>query len=532
MRTECLPLKAIPHLTPLYSDFISQSSKVSSFYAAPSSDPNHKQAVLQGYSEQNRKNVAEILERQNRGWKASAKTLDNITRLRNGASAFVTGQQVTLFGGPMFAILKAQTAIKHAEAATKAGADCVPIFWLASEDHDLEEVSSVTLLDGGGSLRKINLHVRAAQNVPVGAISFGSEINAAVDEAAKTFADEEICALVRDCYHAGETFAGAFAKLFARLFAEYGLILLDPSDTDLHNLAKPVLRAAAEQSAELNSDLLARGKELESAGYHAQVKVTTTSTALFGLQQGARLPVQRANGNFSIGKERLSADELVGRIDAHPQDFSGNALLRPVIQDFLLPTLAYVGGPAEIAYFAQSEVLYKKLLGRVTPILPRLSATLVDAKAQRLLTRYGLTLPETFVAEEELKRKIADRSLPADLATAFDSTRSAIEDGLTELSTRLRTLDPTLNEAAKRSASKMMYQLARLKQRAGVSESRRNSDIERQARFLSSTLYPHKDLQERSLAGISLLGRHGLGLLQQMYESLDLQCSGHQVLNL
>jgi hypothetical protein len=141
-------------------------------------------------------------------------------------------------------------------------------------------------------------------------------------------------------------------------------------------------------------------------------------------------------------------------------------------------------------------------------------------------------VPETFLSEEELRRKIADRSLPAELGSTFESTRNAMQVQLEELSTRLKMLDPTLDEAAKRSTSKMMYQLARLKQRAGAAETRKDSDIERQAMFLSSALYPHKDLQERSIAGISLLGRHGCGLVQQLHDSLDLKCTGHQVLYL
>ena len=532
MRTECLPLKVIPHLTPLYSDFISRSSKVSSFYAAASCTPNYKLVLPPEYSGLRRKAVADILERQNRSWGASAKTIANIEKLRTGASALVTGQQVALLGGPMFAILKALTAIHYAEASTGAGVDCVPIFWLASEDHDLAEVSSVTLLDQAGDLRDVSIGTEAGEAAPVGSIVFGNHINREIEKAAETLVDEETRALVRECYRAGETFAGAFARLFSRLFAEYGLILLDPSDPGFHVLAKPILRAAVEQAAELNAALLERGKELESAVYHTQVKVTATSTVLFALQEGARTPVHRSNGNLSIDNKKLSAKELLDRIEEHPEDFSGNALFRPVIQDYLLPTQAYVGGPAEVAYFAQSEVLYKRLLGRVTPVLPRISATLVDAKVERLLSKYKLTVPQTFISEEEVKRKIAERSLPSGLVSTFDATQKAMEEQFGHLSAKLATLDPTLDEAAKRATSKMMYQLARLKQRAGGAEARKNSDIERQARFLSNRLYPHKDLQERSVAGIALLGRYGTGLLQQLYEGLDWECHGHQVLYL
>jgi len=275
-----------------------------------------------------------------------------------------------------------------------------------------------------------------------------------------------------------------------------------------------------------------RNKELATAVYPAQGKVPATPTFVFALPNGARTSVHRSNGNFSIGKEKLTAKELAERIDARPQDFSGNALFRPVLQDHLLPTLAYVGGPAEVAYFAQSEVLYKKLTDRVTPIIPRVSATLIDAKAERLLKKYDLSVQECFVSEDQLCRQIAARSLPDNLNAEFDSSHAEVQKELSKLSARLRELDPTLEEAAKRAASKIMYQLTRLKSRAGNAESRKNGDIARHAAALANSLFPHKDLQERGIAGISFVGRQGIGWLRELHDALDLDCPGHQVLYL
>jgi bacillithiol biosynthesis cysteine-adding enzyme BshC len=388
----------------------------------------------------------------------------------------------------------------------------------------------VSLRDQAGMLRNISLEANSTEGEPVGGVVLGAQITALTAEAAETFADAEARQLLTECYAPGTTFADAFAKLFAKLFAEFGLILLDPSDAKFHEIAKPLLKCAAEQSTELNAALLARGKELESAGYHAQVKVTAPSTPLFALQNGVRTAVHRANGSFAIGKEKLTAQELVGRIESRPQDFSGNALLRPVVQDYMLPTLAYIGGPAEIAYFAQSEVLYKRLLGKVTPILPRASATIVDAKAQRLLTKYGLTVAETFVAADELRRTIAAVNLPAGLSSEFEAVSDATQKRLQALSAELKRLDPTLEDAAKRAASKMMYQISRLKGRAGNAEIRKDGDIARHAAFLSDSLFPHGDLQERSIAGISFISRSAVGWLKELYQAIDPTCAGHQVL--
>jgi bacillithiol biosynthesis cysteine-adding enzyme BshC len=533
MRSECLPVQSIPHLTALYRDYLSDYSRVAPFYAASPHSPKYASSVSEnGYPRERRNAVADVLDRQNRIWGASANTLANVERLRKGAAAMVTGQQVVLFGGPMFAILKALTAIKHADAATKAGVDCVPVFWLASEDHDLAEVSTATFLDQAGNLRDVRLPESVASGKPVGNLKFDENIRQLCEAAAKTFLDADVASLLRDCYKPGESFTNAFAKLFTKLFADFGLILLDPAEPELHSIATRLLMQAAELSAELNAGLLARAKELEAAGYHAQVKVTNSSTVLFTLQDGMRTVVHRANGHFSIGKEKMDGRELVSRIKAEPSDFSGNALFRPLIQDYLLPTLAYVGGPAEVAYFAQSAVLYEKLLGRATPILPRVSATLIDAKAERLLKKYGLSVPDVFVAREELRQSLSLKSLPATLSGQFESSQGLVQKELGELAQQLRQLDPTLEDAAKHSVAKMMYQLSRLKGRAAKAEARKNADIVRHAKAISDTLFPKNDLQERSIAGISLVGKHGAGLVRQLYDSLDLNCPGHLLLYL
>ncbi len=183
----------------------------------------------------------------------------------------------------------------------------------------------------------------------------------------------------------------------------------------------------------------ARGKAIEAAGYHQQVKVTSATTLLFEVKDGARTPIRRkhngGNGDeFVVGEEKISREALLKRIDQTPEHFNPNALLRPVVQDYLLPTLVYTGGAAEVAYFAQAAVAYEKLLGRVTPILPRFSATLIDAKAERILTRYQLSVPEVFSGPEKVREAIAARSLPPDLQTRFSEAQAAVEQSMTTAS--------------------------------------------------------------------------------------------------
>jgi bacillithiol biosynthesis cysteine-adding enzyme BshC len=540
VKAQCLPFAQIPHATRLFLDYLSYSEKVRSFYPRTSllSDWLQDETAALRYDPSRRERVSTILERQNKAWDASPKSLQNLARLRAGACAVVTGQQVGLFGGPAFSLFKALTAIKLAAEATAAGVECVPVFWLATEDHDLAEVNQVSLPGPQGSLQKLAATTQSLPDAPVSTVQFGEEIAPTVQAAIGLLGESDISGWLRDCYRPGETFGSAFARLFAKLFADWGVILLDASDPELHTLVEPIYRAAIERAADLDGALLARGKDLEAAGYHQQVKVTPSSTLLFALRDGARTPVhRRINGKtstveFLVGKEAIPQEELLRRIAAAPHHFSANVLLRPVVQDYLLPTLAYTGGSAEVAYFAQAAVVYKALLGRVTPIIPRFSATILEAKPQTLLERYGLALPDLFNGPEKLRETLAARALAQDLQAAFDHANATLEQSLGSIRAALARLDKTLVDAANNASSKMRYQLDQLRSRAARAELTHTELLSRHAELLSNALYPNKTLQEREIAGIYFVARYGEELLRNLYETIHTECLDHQVIEL
>ena len=533
MKSHCLPFSQIPHTTRLFADFLSYTPKVRAFYphSPRFADWLREESSRLNYDSVRRERVAAILERQNQAWGASPKTLDNVARLRAGACAVVTGQQVGLFGGPLFSIFKALTAVKLADEANSTGVDCVPVFWLATEDHDLAEVNHVAIPGQDASLQTLLAPTQGLPDAPVGAVTFGPEIEPMVEAAAALLGSSESSNLLRNCYRAGETFGSAFARLFSQWFADWGVILLDASDPELHQLAEPIYRAAVERAVELDGALLARGEALEAAGYHQQVKVTPSTTLLFALRHGSRVPVHRraAAGEFVIAEEKVSAPELLRRIGAGPQDFSPNVLLRPVVQDYLLPTLAYTGGAAEVAYFAQAAVVYQALLGRTTPVLPRYSASVIEAKPQALLERYGLTLPDLFHGAEQVRQILAERTLPQELQRAFDQGEAAVEKSIALIRDALARLDKTLVESATHAGEKMHYQLSQLRSRAARAESRQTEILARHAELLSNTLFPNKTLQEREIAGVYFMARHGAELLHQLYQGIHTDCLDHQV---
>ena len=534
VRAECLPFTHIPHSTPLFLDFLYNFSKVRRFYPRTpyQRDWWAQQAAEIQYPRPRREQVAAILERQNRAFGSSLAALEAIARFREGAAVVVTGQQAVLFGGPLFAIFKALTAAKLAREASAAGVPTVPVFWIASEDHDLAEVNHTTILDAGGSPHLLLAATRGSAGAPVGDVQFGPEIEALSAQAAALLGESDATEALRAAYRPGQSMSSAFAKLMARLLAEYGIVLIDPADAELHRLAEPVYRGAISRSAELVGALVERGRELQAAGYHEQVKVTKSSVLLFLKQDGARTVIHRTNGAFVAGERKMTEAELLQRLAQAPEDFSANVLLRPVTQDYLLPTLAYSGGPAEVAYFAQADVVYQQLLGRRTPVIHRFSGTIVDPRAQRLLKQYGLGLVEIFDGPERVRQLLALRHLPAELQARFDETNQVLGEEMEAVRGLLEKLDASLVDAAARAESKMLYQLRRLRGRAAGAELRRSHDVSRHAQALSGSLYPEKELQERRIAGIYYAARYGAQVLQEIFEAMQPNCPDHQLLYL
>ena len=538
MKSQCLPFQQIPHSSRLFLDYLSYTPSVRGMYPRSPifSEWVKDESNRVVYDASRRAKVSDILERQNRAWDASPKALANIERLRRGALTAVTGQQVSLFGGPLFSIFKALTAVKLAEQATAAGVDCVPVFWLATEDHDLAEVNHIALLSEQGLPEPFAVDSHGVSDAPVGTVKFGPELDPVVERAAALLGDSEAATWLREAYRPGETLGSAFGRLFASLLADWGVILLNPADKDFHDLAKPLFRAAIERAAELDEALLTRGQAIEAAGYHQQVKVTAASTLLFEVKNGARTVIRRknngVNGEFVVGEEKVSAEDLIDRIEATPENFNPNALFRPVIQDYLLPTLVYTGGAAEVAYFAQAGVVYEKLLGRVTPILPRFSATLIEPKPERLLERYQLSLLDVLQGPEKVREAIAARSLPADLQTRFSEAHQSVERSMTALRESIGRLDSTLLDTAQTAQESMSHQIDRLQARVSRAESLRNEVITRHADALTNALFPHKSLQEREVAGVSFVARYGRELLTSLYEHIHPDCHDHQIIEL
>ena len=535
MNSYCFPFRQIPHTTQLFLDYLDRRLSVEPFYprSARFFEWAKDESSRVNYPANRRARTADVLERQNRAFGSSEKTFANIAALRAGALAVVTGQQVGLFGGPAFSLYKALSTIKLADEARKLGVPCVPVFWLATEDHDLEEVNQTRIPAADGQLQRLAATTQSAPDAPVGTVAFGREISDLAVAAEKLLGATEAAGWLADGYRPGETFGSAFAKLFARVFADFGVILLDGCDPALDEIAAPLYREVVERAPDLNRKLFERDHDLQMAGYHQQVRVTDTSTPLFLIRDGRRIPVHvQGPENFVAGESQLSRADLLDLAQSSPESFSPNVLLRPVIEDYLLPTLAYVGGAAEVAYFSQAGVLYEQLVGRITPILPRFSATLIETKTQALLNKYSLSFQDLFRGPEALRETIGSHLLDTSLQSSFDQAAAAVEGSMARIRTSLEQLDKTLVESANNAESKMLYQLTNLRSRAARAELRQTEVADRHTHILGNSLYPDKTLQEREFAGIYFLAKHGGELLNGLLDFIHPDCVDHQLITL
>lgn len=531
---ECqiIPAAELPGTTRLYTTYLSDFPRVSEFYAHPPNLAGIRQAIAEVRPDDViRRGVVDELRAQNNALFTDGETNRNLDRLRDGAVAVVTGQQVGLFSGPAYSVYKALTAIHIARQLTEEGTNAVPVFWLATEDHDLEEVNH-TFFSKRGRLERFDLATPGIADRRVGEIVLGDSVRTLSAQAAGFLEgpfSEEVARWLTEFYSPEENFGSSFGKLMARIFAGRGLIFLDPLSPELHRLSAKTMIRAVQEHKSLSQELVARSTALENAGYHAQVKVAEHGTLVFRMVDGQRLPLRPSNGGFASGTRQESADDTLKAMELHPEEFSPSALLRPVVQDTLLPTVAYIGGPAEIAYQAQTSLVYRKLLGRAPAILPRAGFTIVPAHVANLLKKYNLGIQDVLAGRHLLHTKLEAEALPQTLSSRFDAGEKAIQDLLAGLREPLARLDQTLNGALDTATEKILYQFNGLRSKAGRAEGLRSGVLNTHENEIANSLLPNNILQERSLCFLPFLASEGNELLDRLDRHVKVGTGEHCV---
>jgi bacillithiol biosynthesis cysteine-adding enzyme BshC len=335
-------------------------------------------------------------------------------------------------------------------------------------------------------------------------------------------------ALVEECYRPGAAMGEAFGALLRRLLSGFDIPQIDPLLPQFRELAAPLLRAAVEAAPELSARVLERGRELTAAGYHAQVHVEEHTSFVFLLENGKRLALRRQGSEYILNGRRIGAPELMDRAAS----LSPNALLRPVAQDSMLPTVAYIGGPAEIAYLAQSEAIYRALLGRMPVAVLRSGFTILDARSHKLMERYGLGLSDFFAGEEALRERLSAKLVPPSLAASVRDAAAAVDGVVDRLRGDMAAFDPTLARALDHGARKIRYQIEKIGRKAAREALGRDARARQDARSLYGLIYPERHLQERLYSILPFLAKHGFTLIEQVYDALQPDSPDHRMLAL
>lgn len=519
--------------TRLAVDYAYDFRVLAPFFAGNPSDRDAWSAAIAHARTRSAREIAAIISTQQRRRKAPKAAIEAAGRLSEpGSVAIVTGQQAGLFGGPLYTLLKSITAIKLAERLTREyEVPAVPIFWVEGEDHDWEEVRTCTVLDAALQPRRVELPPRpTGQTPPVASVHLDSAIAGVLNELEgilnETEFRSEILAQLRRAYQPGAGMAEAFARWLEGLLGDRGLVVFEAHDAAAKPLASRVF------SRELSFPGLATrlasdaGAKLVGLGYHAQIQAQADSAALFHLD-GARASIHVRDGQFVIGDRQYPADVAAQLAIEHPASFSPGVLLRPVVQDTLFPTVCYVAGPNELAYFAQLRSVYEHFNVQMPLVYPRLSATILDSAAFRFLTKYELPYEKLQPQDEAALNNLMAQQIPEAVELSFTEASRATELAMMEVARTLPSLDPTLEGAARSTLGRIQQELRGLHTKMVQAAKRRDDTLRRQFTHTRALAFPAGHLQERTIGFASFLNDYGPALVDRLEAELPLQMGRH-----
>jgi bacillithiol biosynthesis cysteine-adding enzyme BshC len=453
-----------------------------------------------------------------------------------GTVAIVTGQQAGAFGGPLYTLLKAVTTIQLARRiSADHGVAVVPVFWVDDEDHDWDEVRTAHLLNRDFAQADVAIGASGAAGGPVARRVLDDRVGDTLAELAALLAPTEFTAEVLQRlgrhYRAGAHVGTAFAGWMDELVGDLGLVVFEASDADV----KPAVAAlfAKELSAPCASRLAREAAdEMRRRGHAPQVEPSDDAVAVFYLDDRGRTPIQRADGGYVIGDRARRVAELGAEATSHPERFSPNVLLRPLVQDRLFPTIAYVAGPSELAYQAQLGGVYRAF-GIEPPLLyPRGSATLVDSAAARFLERQALPIEDLQRQDDSTLNRLLEAQLPAALERALGNAEEYLTGQAAAIRTDVSAVDPTLGGAVDTTVAKIRETFAHLRGKVVQASKRKDDTLRRQFERARALAFPGGKPQERVLNLTFFVNRYGLALGERLVEVLPLETDKHYVLTL
>jgi len=533
-------IRRFPWINRLAADYAYAFDRLAEFYAGNPANPTAwRDAIARTQRhERQRDTVADIIGAQQQRRGAPSEALAAASRLRDPNSvAIVTGQQAGLFGGPLFTLLKAMTAIRLAERVREEHrVPAVPIFWIDSEDHDWDEVKSCGLLDAELNLLAVSVSdPQGANEQPVARTCLDESARRAVAdlEAAlpRTEFTADILEYLRRAYQPGVGMADAFGQWIESILGPKGLVVFDASD----RAAKPVVARVFEQEIEhagRTSRLAAEaGAALQKRGYHAQVTPHEGTPALFHLD-GGREPIRAHDGQFSIGEQTYSRDALLTLVRRSPQEFSPNVLLRPVVQDTLFPTVCYIAGPSELAYLGQLRGVYDAFGIPMPLMLQRATATILDSNSMRFLLKNDFPLENLRAQDEAALNQLLEAQLPASVEASLEDAVRVVGERMEALAEAVPQIDATLEGATRSTLGRMQDDLRKLHGKIIQAAKRKDETLRRQFQHAQAQAFPNGHPQERTIGFVYFLNKYGPALVDRLGEELTLDMGNHWVITI
>jgi bacillithiol synthase len=537
-----LNLRDVPGFPPLARDYVHAFSRLAPFYAHDPHAPGSYE-IQSGRCDARaypREALREALLAQQAAWNPPEIAYRRIAELcaPQGLAVF-TGQQTGLFGGPLFTLYKALTTVSlAARLQQELRRPVVPMFWMASEDHDVAEADHVHLADRTGGLIQLRHH---AWGPPPGFIPANLRLGPAIQETLGRLKDllpateftASLCDALAQAYAPERTLTEAFARWMIHLLGETGLVLVDAADPRMKQLAADIFRRELDEAPRSSGLILEASHALRALGYPAQIEARPDGVNCFLLQDGRRALVRNQEGiQLRDSREPLSSASLRRILEEAPERFSPNVALRPVVQDALFPNLAYIAGPGELAYFAQLGSVYAAFEVPMPVIVPRASLSLLEPRTARLLERFHLGLPDLTVEPEQLASRILRTQLPPDLEATLAAARIQIDELFLRVGGAVASVDPTLKATAGQTAGHVKGHLEQLERKAVQALKRREADTRQQLQRLCEALMPTGKLQERIYPALPYLAKYGPRLIQTLREQIDAPGWQHQLVTM
>jgi bacillithiol biosynthesis cysteine-adding enzyme BshC len=526
-------IRRFPWIKKLAADYAFQFSTLAPFFSGdPATRASWDAAIANAQAHpRQRAELSALLATQLERRNAPAAAREAAARLADpNTVAIVTGQQAGLFGGPLFTLYKGLTAAKLAAQISKDhGVPAVAVFWVEAEDHDWDEVASVSVLDGELQRRTITLPPPSgAGHAPVGTIKVGSEIAGVIDELASTLPQTEftaeLIADLRQAYAPGISMSDAFARVLDRTLGDLGVIVYECSDRAAKPLASAIFAHEMSHPGRTWSLAGEAGGQLSAAGYHTQVDASSQNGAALFRIDGSRSAVEAADAPGLVA--------LINDARTRPETFSPNVLLRPIVEDSLFPTVCYVSGPNELAYLAQLRKVYEHFGVPMPLFYPRSSATIVDSASARFLEKHDLPFEMLQARDESALNRLLAASLPESVDRALKDADEAIQEKMAAIVASVPAIDATLEGAAKSTLGKLQHDMATLRGKVISAAKKRDETLRRQFFRAQAQAFPDGIPQERALSSVALLNRYGPAFVQRLVQELPLDLGHHWVLTL